>query len=80
MQYAESAYYIISIAGKMSSDVIEILSNFYIGEFALKNRDNITFLEGIIKDQAALSGLLSYLTDLHYILLSVHSRKEINSV
>lgn len=76
MVYSEPAYYIIAVAGILTQDVLHILPNFYSGKLVWKNKNKNTYLEGWVKDQVALSGLLSYITDLHYILLSVNISNE----
>ena len=73
--YSKPAYYIITIVSEIPPDVIGILSNFYSGNFEIKIQNKNTILEGLIKDQTALCGLLSYLSDLHYILLSVNTQE-----
>lgn len=80
MQYSEPAHYIISVAGKIHPDVLNILSNFFSGSFEYKIQNSNSCLEGLIKDQAALSGILNYLSDLHYVLLSVSAKEELNEV
>jgi hypothetical protein len=72
MRFWEPAKYIITVMGQIAPGVIEILPNFYVGNPVYKNKNKNTQVEGVIKDQIALSGLLNYLSDLHYILLSVN--------
>jgi len=73
LQYSKPAYYSISVSGDIREDQLEIIMNFYTGEMIWKKDNHRTYLEGWLKDQIALSGLLNYLTDLHYLLLSVAS-------
>jgi len=76
IQYSEPAYYIISVAGKIHPDIVPVITNFYSGNLVNKIQNENTLLEGLIKDQVALSGLLNYLSELHYILLSVETQEK----
>ncbi len=71
IRFSDPARYNLSIKGKLSREALEILSNFFEGRINCEHINKITHLEGVVKDQVALSGLLGYLCDLHYILLSV---------
>ena len=73
LQYSEPAYYSISVSGEISEDQLEFITKFYTGELIRKMESQTTCLEGCLKDQIALSGLLDYLSDLHYPLISVVS-------
>lgn len=74
-RYSDPAFYTVTVAQKLSPDVTEILATYYYGNFVCKYQDQVTLIKGTVKDQVALSGLLIYLNDLHYVLLSVRMRK-----
>lgn len=71
LQYSEPAYYSISVSGEISEDQMKIITSFYFGEMICKKEPQKTFLEGWLKDQIALSGLLDYLSESHYPLIAV---------
>lgn len=71
IQLYEPAYYRIKVSRKLSPEEIRILSNYFATDFIYQDYKEYSLLKGQVKDQAALSGLLSYLTDLRCILLSV---------
>lgn len=71
IQFSDPACYNVSIKGELSQETLEILSNFFNGRISCEHVKKTTRIEGIVKDQIALSGLLVYLCDLRYILLSV---------
>lgn len=71
VRFTEPHYYSISVSNAVPNDVIDIMTNFYEEKPVCKKRNNYTVIKGLIKDQAALSGLLGYLSDLHYIIFSV---------
>lgn len=74
IRYSDQAYYDVTVEGEIAQSVIEILANYYSGNVVCKYQNHITHVKGIVKDQVALSGLLVYLCDLHYILLSVNMK------
>lgn len=75
-QFSDPAFYNISIKGELSRENLEILSNFFQGKIICEHIRKTTHLKGIVKDQIALSGLLAYLCELRYILLSVKTIKK----
>jgi len=81
LKYSEPAYYSISVSGNIHEDQLEIIMNFFTGEMICKSESQTTCLEGCLKDQIALSGLLDYLSYLHYPLIAVVSQihKEYNT-
>ena len=78
-QFSDPAFYDLSIKGEVSQETLEILSNFFQGNINCKHINKVTHLEGIVKDQVALSGLLAYLCDLRYTLLSVKTINKDNT-
>lgn len=75
LSYSGTVYYSITVSNAVPKSIVEILSNFYQGKLVCKKQKKGTVLKGLVKDQAALSGLLTYLSDLHYIILSVEARE-----
>ena len=71
--FTEVVFYSIALAGEIPEDIAAVLPNFYTGKLVYNHHDNITNLKGFIKDQSALVSLLNYLSDLHYVILSVNS-------
>ena len=70
-QFSDPACCKLAIKGEVSQDTLDILANFFQGNISCEKINKNTHLQGIVKDQVALSGLLAYLCDLHYTLLSV---------
>ena len=79
IRFSDPACYNLSIKGELSREALGILSNFFEGRINCEYVNKITHLEGVVKDQIALSGLLGYLCDLHYILLSVKTINKPNT-
>ena len=77
IRFSDKAHYSILVAGDIPLNVMEFLERFYTGTLACKFQNEVTQLEGQIKDQVALSGLLNYLNNLHYIILSVKANDTI---
>lgn len=75
-RYSDPAFYRVIVANEIPRDEVEILSNYYFGEVRCDSDDEHTQLSGLIKDQAALCGLLSYLTDLHCTVISINKSEE----
>ncbi len=71
IQFSGSARYIIRIDGILDESCKDILMNFLIKEPVLTFHSNVTTLDVLIKDQAALSGLLNELYNHHCIILSI---------
>lgn len=76
IHYSDPVFYAVSVAGELMENTLEVLPNFFIGSFVYNYVDQISYIEGLVKDQIALSGLLIYLSDIHYILLSVNLSKD----
>ena len=68
----DPALYQIALDREISPEKFELLSNFYSGEIELKNGQSGCTLIGKLKDQLALSSLLTFLYELRHVILSVH--------
>lgn len=69
--------YRILVAGVIDSDWSDRLGGLRIESRPGDNpNETISVLEGLVKDQAQLSGILNTLSDLRYKLLSVNILKE----
>jgi hypothetical protein len=63
--------YCICVLGNIEDSYSEILAGMAITK-GIDDRGTVTTLEGILRDQAELSGVLNALYDMQYTLLSVN--------
>ncbi len=73
IKFQTPARYILKIQGILESDWGERLGGMEITE--LNHEEDITSLEGVVKDQAELIGVLDTLYDLHIPIISIKSIK-----
>jgi len=71
IMFSGTSRYLIRIDGILHESFKDILENYLIKKPLLTMRSNMTTIDGQVKDQAALNGLLSELYNHHYIILSV---------
>ena len=74
----DAVYYSVVVGDSIQTSETEILANYFIGDFDILFQKNQTILQGQIKDQVALFGLLNYLSDLQYVLLGVNKLSDNN--
>ena len=65
------ANYRIRVRGRIDTDLSDRLEGMHIENLALSNGKVESVLEGRLLDQAALSGILNKLYDLHLPVMSV---------
>ena len=65
------ATYRIRVRGKLNTDLADRLEGMHIENLAQSNGKVESVLEGSLLDQAALSGILNKLYDLHLPVMSV---------
>ncbi len=70
-RFEKPATYRISIQGDINDSLADRLGGMTITTTRSADKVTVTTLEGHVADQAALSGLLTTLYDLHMVLLSV---------
>jgi hypothetical protein len=72
--FGMSALYRITVLGKLSDDLTEKLYDMEISHYQYRNK-HFSVIQGILPDQAALSGILNILYDMHFTVLSVKRQK-----
>lgn len=77
IKFNEPAHYKITVQGKLTDDIINILGNMRLVSERESDKITITVLEGKIKDQAELSGIIDTLYDWRYPILLVECKGEI---
>jgi hypothetical protein len=70
-EFSTPGYYRIKVQGDPGSDWSCRLGDMELVESELENNNTVMILEGCVRDQAALSGILNSLYELHLPLLSV---------
>lgn len=73
LKFSEAAAYRVVIQGILNKDWEERLSGLTITKIDEEN--NITTLEGELKDQAALAGVLNTFYEYHFPIISVDLSK-----
>lgn len=71
------AIYQIIVQGNIDLSYSPILSQFQINNETMEGEPDITLLVGKVEDQAALSGILNTLYELHLPVLSVECLKQL---
>jgi hypothetical protein len=70
-QFSAPGNYIIEVRGHVQSDWANRFGSLQVITPPAKQGEAITFLQGIVNDQAELAGILNTLYELHMPLLSV---------
>jgi hypothetical protein len=71
IQFDQPATYKIIVQGKLDPTMYVRLEGMAIWEGTLDKNNSLTTLEGELKDQAALAGVLNALYELHLCVISV---------
>ena len=71
MMIYQPAYYSITVEGRLTDNWSDCLGGMSIAESSSGDGSVITTLEGQVRDQAALFGVLNTLYELHIPLLTV---------
>ena len=70
--FSAPGFYRIEVQGDVPSNKFDLFGGMRIFTSSLNEKpDRVTFLEGKVKDQSELSGILNSLYELHLSLLSV---------
>lgn len=75
LSFSGSAFYVIKVLGELSSDYSKRLGGMKISVEERLDSKPISILEGKLRDQAALSGILNTLYQFHLTVLSVQRIK-----
>ena len=65
------ATYQITVQGKIDPNSVELMDGMSVQQTALQTGHTISILEGELRDQAALAGVLNTLYELHLSVLMV---------
>lgn len=71
IKFGGKANYQIVVNGKLDSSLSERLGGMIIESKVISEVQVITTLTGLLRDQAALSGLLNSLYEMHFPVISV---------
>ena len=71
IKFNEPAYYKITVQGKLTDTITNILGNMKISTEKESGGTTITVLKGKIKDQAELSGIIDTLYSWRYPIIKV---------
>lgn len=71
LKFSDEAIYKIIVQGKLDKDWAESIGGLAINTEKRKEEGYITTLEGLLKDQSALSSVLNFLYDMHLTVISV---------
>lgn len=76
VRFSDPTGYIIRVDGILDESLQEIIENYLVDKAVLTTHSKVSSINGLVKDQAALSGLLNELYYHHCILLSVQQVEE----
>ena len=75
--FIKPAVYKIKVLGDLHETYTEKLGGLQINVEWITDKETVSILVGQINDQAALSGILNTLYDMHYTILSVNIMKDL---
>jgi len=75
--FALPGYYKIAVLGKLPEELSDRIYGMKISHYQCEEKQ-VSVLKGILPDQAALSGVLNMLYDMHITVLSVKRNNDIN--
>jgi len=70
--YSEPGFYRIEVKGRLSENWWSRLGTMQVSVYAAEDDVEITVLQGAIKDQSELAGIMKTLHELHLTLCSVN--------
>lgn len=76
VRFSDPTKYVIRVDCILDESLQEIIDNYLVDRAVLTTHSKVTSINGLVKDQAALSGLLSELYHHHCVLLSVQQVEE----